>query len=337
MKIIVDGMGGDNAPQAIVEGSVNAVKESKVNILIVGKEELILEQLSKYSFPKDRIEILNADEVITNKDDPAMAIRRKKNSSMVVGLNALKDGKGDGFVSAGNTGALLAGGLLITKRLKGIERAALTTVYPTLNGKSLLVDAGANVDCKPEYLKQFGIMGSIYMENVLDVRNPKVGLINIGSEEGKGNQLAKEAYTMLKDSNVNFIGNVEGRDLPAGKADILVADGFVGNVALKLTEGMAISIFSLLKDLLMQNTKTKLAAMLIKPQLSEMKQKMDYREVGGAPLLGTRFPIVKAHGSSDSYAYKNAIMQLIDFIDKDVIKIIEENINKENPKTSSEE
>jgi len=330
MKIIVDGMGGDNAPNAIIEGCVNAVNESNVNILIVGKEDLITKELSKYTFPHGRIEIINADEVITNVDEPTFAIRRKKNSSMVVGLNALKEGKGDGFISAGNTGALLAGGLLIIKRLEGIERAALTTIYPTMKGKSLLVDAGANVDCKPEYLKQFAIMGSIYMEKVLGVNNPKVGLINIGVEEGKGNQLVKETYKLLKDSNINFIGNIEGRDLPKGIADVIVADGFVGNVALKLTEGMAISIFAMLKEQLMKNTKSKLAALLLKPQLKEMKKKMDYREVGGAPLLGTTMPIVKAHGSSDAFAYYNAIKQLIDFINKDVINIIKESSNMGN-------
>ena len=234
---------------------------------------------------------------------------------------------GDGFVSAGSTGALLAGGLFIVKRIKGIERAALTTVYPTLNGISLLVDAGANVDCKPEYLQQFGLMGSIYMENVVGIKNPKVGLVNIGTEAGKGNQLAKEAYNLLNNGDINFVGNVEGRTLPQGEVDVIVADGFVGNVILKLTEGVAIGMFEQLKEVFMADTKSKIGAMLLKPGLKSIKNRLDYREYGGAPLLGTRKPIVKAHGSSDALAIKNAIRQLVNFIEKDVINIIEENIN----------
>ena len=328
MKIIVDGMGGDNSPVEIVKGCVDAVNEYKINALIVGKEEMIKNELSKYTYSEGAIETLDAKDIITNDEDPALAIRRKKESSMVVGMKALTEGLGDGFISAGSTGAILAGGLFIVKRIQGIERAALTSVYPTTKGISLLVDAGANVDCKPEYLKQFGIMGSIYMENVLGKNNPKVGLVNIGTEEGKGNQLVKDAFELLKDENINFIGNIEGRNLPLGEADIIVADGFVGNVVLKLTEGMAISIFSMLKESLMSNTKSKLGAALLKPQLRELKKLMDYREYGGAPLLGTKKPIVKAHGSSDAYAFKNGIKQLIGFIEKDVIKTIEENINK---------
>jgi glycerol-3-phosphate acyltransferase PlsX len=328
MKIIVDGMGGDNSPVEIVKGCVDAVNEYKINALIVGKEEMIKNELSKYTYSEGAIETLDAKDIITNEEDPALAIRRKKESSMVVGMKALTEGLGDGFISAGSTGAILAGGLFIVKRIQGIERAALTSVYPTTKGISLLVDAGANVDCKPEYLKQFGIMGSIYMENVLGKNNPKVGLVNIGTEEGKGNQLVKDAFELLKDENINFIGNIEGRNLPLGEADIIVADGFVGNVVLKLTEGMAISIFSMLKESLMSNTKSKLGAALLKPQLRELKKLMDYREYGGAPLLGTKKPIVKAHGSSDAYAFKNGIKQLIGFIEKDVIKTIEENINK---------
>ncbi|MDD2447793.1 MAG: phosphate acyltransferase PlsX [Tissierellia bacterium] len=328
MKIIVDGMGGDNAPTEIVKGTVDAVNEYGIDAIIVGKEQLIKDELNKYNFIYEKIEILNAENVISNDDDPAMAIRRNKNSSLVVGLNALKDGLGDGFISAGSTGALLAGGLFIIKRIQGIDRAAITSVYPTSNGISLLVDAGANADCKPQYLKQFALMGSIYTENVLGKKNPKVGLVNIGTEEGKGNQLVKGAYELLKNEDLNFIGNVEGRNLPTGEVDVIVCDGFVGNVVLKLTEGMAITIFSILKKSLMSSTKTKIGASLIKSELSEIKKLMDYREYGGAPLLGTRLPIVKAHGSSDAYAIKNAIRQLISFIDKDIIKLIENNMEQ---------
>ncbi len=327
MRIIVDAMGGDNAPIEIVKGCIDAIAEYGISIILVGNEEIINNELHKYKYSKDKIQILNANDVISNEDDPAIAIRRKKDSSMVVGLNALVNGQGDGFISAGSTGALLAGGLFIVKRIPGIERAALTSVYPTQKGISLLVDAGANVDCKAEYLKQFGLMGSIYMENVMGHTNPKVGLVNIGTEEGKGNLLAKEAYELLKKEDINFIGNVEGRNLPLGEVDVIVADGFVGNVVLKLTEGMALSIFSILKESFMSNTKSKMGALLLKDQLKDLKKMMDYREYGGAPLLGTRMPVVKAHGSSDAYAFKNGINQLINFIDKDVIKIIERNLN----------
>lgn len=332
MKIIVDAMGGDNAPKEIVKGCIDAIAEYDISILFVGNEEIINNELNKYKYSKDKIQILNATDVISNEDDPAIAIRRKKDSSMVVGLNALVNGQGDGFISAGSTGALLAGGLFIVKRIPGIERAALTSVYPTRKGISLLVDAGANVDCKAEYLKQFGVMGSIYMENVMEHKNPKVGLVNIGTEEGKGNQLSKETYELLKNENINFVGNVEGRDLPSGDIDVIVADGFVGNVVLKLTEGMAISIFSILKETFMKNFKSKIGALLLKNQLKDLKKNMDYREYGGAPLLGTRKPVVKAHGSSDAYAFKNGINQLISFIDKDVISIIESNIKTDKEK-----
>lgn len=327
MKLIVDGMGGDNAPIEIVKGCVEAVKEYKINIIIAGKEELIKKELEKYDYPTEKIEILAANDVITNDDDPTFAIRRKKESSMVVGLKALTEGLGDGFLSAGNTGALLAGGLFIVKRIEGIQRAALTTVYPNIEGVSLLLDAGANVDCKPEYLQQFALMGSLYMENVMGIKNPKVGLVNIGTEEGKGNQLSKESYELLKNLDINFIGNVEGRSLAMGGTDVIVCDGFVGNVVLKTTEGVAISIMKQLKDSISSSGKSKLGGLLLKSDLQKLKEKLDYREYGGAPLLGTKQPIVKAHGSSDSYAIKNAIRQLINFIEKDVIKTIETNIN----------
>ena len=240
MKIIVDGMGGDKGPEEIVKGCVDAVKELGVNILIVGQEDIIGEELSKYNMPKDTIEIINATEIITNEEEPVLAIRRKKDSSIVVGLKTLTEGKGDGFVSAGSTGALLAGGLFIVKRIKGIERAALATVYPTTKGVSFLLDAGANVDCKPEYLKQFATMGSIYSDKVLGINSPKVGLANIGTEEAKGNILVREAFSLIENLNLNFVGNVEVRDIPEGVVDVIVCDGFVGNVILKLTEGMAI-------------------------------------------------------------------------------------------------
>lgn len=327
MKIIIDAMGGDKGPGEIVKGAIDAVKEYSINIILTGKEDIINSQLKKYEYPKEKVEILHAEDEISNQDDPAIAVRRKKNSSMVVGAKALADGLGDGFLSAGSTGALLASGLFIVKRIDGIDRAALTVLYPTLKGFSLLVDAGANVDCKPEYLHQFASMGSIYMEKVMGIQSPTIGLINIGVEKEKGNSLTKETFNLFENSNLNFMGNIEARELPYGVVDIIVADGFVGNVVLKLTEGMAMSIFSILKEEFTKNAKTKLGAMLLKPELKNIKNKMDYREYGGAPLLGTRKPIVKAHGSSDAYAIKNGIKQLMKFIEKDIIKIIEENIH----------
>lgn len=330
MRIIVDGMGGDKGAKEVVKGCVEAVKELDVNIIIVGKQETIKKELDKYEFSRNKIEIINATEIISNDEEPVLAIRRKKDSSIVVGLNALVEQEGDAFVSAGSTGSLLTGGLFIVKRIKGIERAALTTVYPTTNGMSLLIDAGANVDCKPEYLKQFAIMGSIYCEKILGINSPKVGLANIGTEEGKGNTLTREAYDLIKDLNINFIGNVEVRDIPEGITDVIVCDGFVGNVILKLTEGMAISLFGALKEEFTKSLKSKIGALMLKPQLKSFKGKLDYREYGGAPLLGIKQPVIKAHGSSDAFAIKNAIRQAENFVEKDVINRIKNDINTNN-------
>ena len=326
MKIILDTMGSDKGYGEIVKGAIDGVNELGVNIVLVGMEDLLKKELSKYNYPRDFIEILNAEEYISNEDEPVLAIRRKKNSSMVLGLEALAKGEGDGFVSTGNTGALLAGGLFIVKRVKGVERAALATVYPTRKGFSFMLDIGANVDSKPEYLLQFATMGSIYSEQVLGVKSPTIGLANIGVEEGKGNALVREAYKLLLDSNLNFIGNVEVRDIPEGIADVIVCDGFMGNTILKLTEGMAITMFSALKDEFTSSFKSKLGALMLKSQLKSFKDNLDYREYGGAPLLGLKKPVVKAHGSSDAFAIKNAIRQVKTFSDNNVIEIIEKNI-----------
>lgn len=326
MKIIVDGMGGDNAPIEIVKGCINAIIKFDIGIIIVGDEALIKEELKKYNYSLDKIEILHAPDIITNFDNPALAIRRKKESSMVVGLNALKEGLGNGFLSAGNTGALLAGGLFIIKRIKGVERAALASVYPTNKGISLILDAGANVDSKPEYLEQFAVMGSIYMENILKKEDPKVGIVSIGVEKGKGNELVKESYLLLEKAPINFIGNIEARDIPLGEIDIIVADGFVGNVILKLTEGVAFALLDELKTIFKSSFISKLSAFMIRNKLKNLREKTDYRQYGGAPLLGTQKPIVKAHGSSDALAIENGIKQLVDFIHNDVISIIENKI-----------
>lgn len=327
MKIAIDAMGGDEGVKVTVEGSVLALKELDVNIVLVGKEDIIKEELKKYDFDSEKIEIVNANEVITNEDEPAMIIRKKKDSSMVVGLNMLKEKKVDAFISAGSTGALLSGGLLIVKRIKGIERPALATVYPTKKGVSLLLDVGANADSKPKYLEQFALMGSIYSKKILNKTNPRVGLVNIGDEKEKGNILTKEAYELLeKTQNINFCGNIEGRDIPNGDMDVLVCDGFVGNIVLKLTEGLALSIFSMLKETFMSSFKNKLGAVLIKSGLKEFKSKLDYTEYGGAPLLGVKGAVIKAHGSSNSVAIKNAIRQAKQFIENKVIENIEQDI-----------
>lgn len=327
MKIAVDAMGGDQGLLVTVKGSIDAVNEYGINVILVGKSELIKNELNKYEYNGHNIEIINAEDIITNDDEPAKAIRRKKDSSMVVGLNLVKDGIAEAFISAGSTGALLSGGLLIVKRIKGIERAALATVYPTKKGVSLLLDVGANAECKPKYLQQFAVMGSVYAEKILQLNSPKVGLVNIGTEEGKGNDLTKETFGILKNTDINFYGNLEARDIPEGYADVLVCDGFVGNVILKLTEGLASSIFSTLKDEFMKTISTKLGAMLLRPGLRSFKKKLDYSEYGGAPLLGVKGAVIKAHGSSDAKAIKNAIRQAKLFVENKVIEKIEADIS----------
>lgn len=326
MKIAIDAMGGDNAPGAIIEGCIDSLKEIESNIVLVGKEQIIKSELEKRINNYKRIDIVNADEVITNEDKPVKAIRRKKNSSMAVGFDLLKKGEVESFVSAGNTGALLAGGLLRIGRIKGIDRPALASIYPTQNGFSILIDAGANAECKPRNLHEFGIMGSIYLENVLNIKNPKVGLVNIGTEEGKGNKLVNEAYDIMKESNLNFYGNIEARDVPYGIVDVIVCDGFVGNVMLKLTEGVAMNLMSMLKDVFMKDIFSKIGAIILKGGLKDFKSRLDYTEYGGAPLLGVKKPVIKAHGSSNAKAIKNAIKYGEIFSKKGVIERIEEEI-----------
>ena len=295
MKIIVDAMGGDNAPMAPVEASVRAVKELDVEIVLVGKKEIVEKELSAYDYPNDKISIANADEVITNHEEPAKAVRSKKNASVVVAANMLKKGEGDAMLSMGNTGALLASGLLIVGRIKGILRPALATLLPSAKGPKMLIDAGANTNCKPENLVQFGIMGSIYMKNVLGIESPTVGLMSNGEEEGKGDELTKETFPLLKKAPINFIGNIEGRDVMEGTADVITCDGFVGNVILKTVEGMGHVVSTKVKNIFMKNLFTKIGAMFVMGGLNEFKQSMDYREYGGAPLLGTKRPVIKGH------------------------------------------
>jgi glycerol-3-phosphate acyltransferase PlsX len=325
LLIAVDAMGGDNAPREIVMGCINALnRDNRLKIALVGQKEIIHSML-KDTY-NDRLEIVDAPEVIHNEDSPVDAIRRKKNSSMVMGMDMVKRGEAGAFISAGNTGALMAGALFRIGRIEGIDRPALAPIIPTLSGGAMLIDAGANTDCKPKNLLQFGVMGSAYMERVVGVRSPRVALVNVGTEKVKGNQLTKEAYNLLEESNLNFTGNIEARDIPEGKADVLVCDGFVGNVILKLTEGLAMSIFSQLKKEFTANTAATLAAAVLKPGLKRFKDRMDYKEYGGAPLLGVMGGCIKAHGSSDAKAIENAVMQAVKFVDMKVVDRIKEEI-----------
>lgn len=327
MRIILDGMGGDNAPASVVEGAVLASKEIQHKIVIVGQEDLISAELKKYKFDKEKIEIINATEVISNDDAPVRAVRSKKDSSIVKGINMVKDGEGDIFISAGSTGALLAGGLFILGRIQGIDRPALASVYPIVGGiPSLLVDAGANADCKPINLLEFGIMGNIYMEKVIGRKNPRVGLVNIGTEAAKGSTLTKAAYDLLEQSDMNFVGNVEARDVPKGACDVIVADGFTGNVVLKLTEGMAWNILQVIKRKFTEGAKAKMGAALLIDKIKELKQEFDYSEYGGAPILGVKGPIVKMHGSSSANAVKNTIIKGIPYVEEKVVETIQNSV-----------
>jgi glycerol-3-phosphate acyltransferase PlsX len=328
MRIAIDAMGGDNAPKSAVEGAVQAVKEYGVNVYLVGIKDEINKYLSEEEKKDDRINIVEASEVISNNDAPVTAIKQKKDSSMVVGLKLVKDGSCDAFLSAGSTGAFLAGSLLKVGRIKGIDRPALSPLIPTTKGSCMIIDAGANVDTKPKNLQQFAVMGSIYMEKVMGINNPKVGLLNIGTEEGKGNELTKESFELLSKLDLNFVGNVEARDIVEGVCDVCVCDGFAGNILLKNTEGVAQTIFDILKGVFMQNTISKLAALALKKGLKEFKKRFDYKEYGGAPFLGIDGIMIKAHGSSDAKAVKNAVRQAKLLYDNKCLEIIREEISK---------
>ena len=326
-KIIIDAMGGDNAPAAIIDGAFAAMAErDDFDVIFTGKKEVIEEHTSGKGF-EQRFETVDAREIIEMAESPVAAVRTKKDSSMVVGLNLLKDKKGDGFFTAGSTGACIAGGTLVVKRIKGVERAALAPLLPTAKGTVLLIDCGANVDCRPEQLRQFGKMGSLYMEMMTGIDAPRVGLINNGAEEEKGCALTKEAYSLLKQTEgINFVGNIEGRDIMLGAADVVVCDGFVGNIVMKFLEGMGKAMIMMLKDELMSSTRTKLGAALAKPAFKSFSKKMDYREYGGSLLLGVNGVIVKGHGSSDVKAVKNSVFQCVDFCKAGVIEKITEKI-----------
>lgn len=328
MKIIIDAMGGDNAPSEIVKGSVRAVDELGVELVLVGKEELVKKELQECGYSGDKISVVNASEVIEGEDDPIHAIRRKKDSSMRVALNLLANGEGDAVVSAGNTGALISGATLVVKRIDGIRRAALSPIMPSTTGNYLLIDSGANAECTPAFLKQFAIMGSVYMQKFMGIENPRVGLVNIGTEEDKGTDTVREANAMLKELPINYIGYIEARDIPTGGADVVVCDGFTGNVILKFMEGMASSFSVLLKRVFYRNLLSKIAAVAVKGGLSEMKKSMDYTEHGGAPVLGVKAPVIKAHGSSNAKAFFSAIRQAKKLVECDLIQNITKGIEE---------
>ena len=323
MRIAVDGMGGDNAPEEIVKGCVEASRLIDDEIYILGLEDVIKKELKKYKFDYNKIKIVNATEVITNDDSPVKAARTKKDSSMIKGLSLVKEGTCDLLISAGNTGALMAGSLFRFGRIKGIDRPAIGMTYPVIGqGVSLLVDAGANSECRPSNLHEFAVMGSIYMNKVLGIEEPSVGLINIGAEEKKGTPMLKEAYQLLKNSELNFCGNVEAREIPFGAADVLVCDGFVGNTILKLSEGLADKIVHVLKDMFTSSVRAKMGAVMMADQLKGLKKIFDYSEYGGAPILGVRGPVIKIHGSSNAKAVTNAIIKGVPYVEQDVVGII---------------
>ena len=310
INIIVDAMGGDNAPDAIIDGCIEALNmQDGFNITLVGISEVINEKLRKREYNKDRIEIVNATEVITGEDTPTKAIRNKKDSSMVVGLKMLKEKKGDAFLSAGNTGALMTGALLIVGRMKGIDRPSMPALVPTRKEMCLIIDAGMNTVCRPLNYLQFGIMGSIYMKIIYNFENPKVGLVNVGSENAKGNDTLKQSFRMLTESPVNFVGNIEGNDITSGDVDVAVCDGYVGNVALKLYEGAGSLFLKELKKIFTKNIFTKVCYLLIKPFFKDFKKKFDADELAGAPVLGINGLVIKSHGSSKAKTIRTAILK----------------------------
>ncbi|ASN05777.1 phosphate acyltransferase PlsX [Virgibacillus necropolis] len=326
MKLAIDAMGGDHAPKEIILGAMDAIEAIKdLEIVLIGDSEKINPILTNQT----RISVLHTNEVITSEDEPVRAVRKKKDASIVLMAKEVKEGRVDACISAGNTGALMTAGLFGVGRIAGIERPALSPTLPTIDGKGfVLLDVGANVDAKPNHLLQYGIMGSIYTEKVRGIKNPAVGLMNVGTEDGKGNDLTKKAFALLKEAPVNFVGNVEARDLLGGAADVVVTDGFTGNIALKTIEGTSQAVFQLLKETFMSSFKTKMAAGMIKGDLKSLKGKLDYSEYGGAGLFGLASPVIKAHGSSNRRAIHSAIKQACHMVEFEVTKTIENTISE---------
>ena len=331
VKVAVDAMGGDNAPYEIVNGGIEAVNEnSHVKVFFTGPEELINSELAKYTYHKEQVEVVNATEVIGMAEPPVMAIRKKKDSSLVKALNLVKEGTCDAYVSAGSTGATLVGGQVIVGRLKGVERPPLAPLIPTATGCALLIDCGANVDARPSHLVQFAKMGSVYMESVMGIKNPRVAIVNIGAEEEKGNALVKETFPLLKNCpDIHFIGSVEARDIPAGAADVVVCEAFVGNVILKMYEGVGGILIKKVKEGMMTSLRSKIGALLVKPALKQTLKAFDLEQYGGAPMLGLKGLVVKTHGSSKAVEIKNSVLQCITFTEQNINQKIQEKISME--------
>ncbi len=329
IKVAVDAMGGDYAPGEMVAGAVEAVNaQPGIQVLLVGKEDIVNAELSKHTYEKDRIQVVNATEVIATEEPPVNAIRKKKDSSIVVGMNLVKKKEADAFVSAGSSGAILVGGQVIVGRSKGVERPPLAPLIPTEKGVSLLIDCGANVDARPSHLVQFAQMGSIYMENVMKVKNPRVAIVNIGAEEEKGNALVKETFPLLKECpGINFIGSIEAREIPHGGADVIVCEAFVGNVILKLYEGVGATLLSKVKGAMMTSLRSKIGALLVKPALKTTLKSFDASRYGGAPLLGLNGLVVKTHGNSKANEVKNSIIQCVTFKEQGINEKIRESLN----------
>ncbi|MCH5287265.1 MAG: phosphate acyltransferase PlsX [Christensenellaceae bacterium] len=332
MRIFVDAMGGDNAPQAPVEGAIEALRRfPQISIVLAGVLDAIEPLLTGADDVRDRIELVDAPEVITNEESPVMGVRRKTKSATVIGMLKLRDKEVDGFVSAGSTGAVLAGGMFRLGRIPGVERPALAPLMPNGKGYFLLIDCGANVDCQPHYLQQFGVMGDAYMRGVMGMEKPRIGLINIGAESEKGNALVKATYPLMEQAPYHFVGNVEARDITGDVADVLVTDGFAGNLILKFMEGLAGTLVDMLKKEMLADTRSKIGAVIAKPAFRRFKKLMDYTEVGGAPLLGVQGAVVKAHGSSNAHAMSCAIGQVIKMVDGHVVEIIEKGVAETVP------
>ena len=329
IRVAVDAMGGDNAPVEMVAGAVEAVKKKpEIQVLLVGQEKTVQEELSKYTYDKEKIQVVNASEVIATEEPPVNAIRKKKDSSIVVGMNLVKNGQADAFVSAGSSGAILVGGQVIVGRIKGVERPPLAPLIPTEKGVSLLIDCGANVDARASHLVQFARMGSIYMEHVVGIPNPRVAIVNIGAEEEKGNALVKETFPLLKEcKDINFIGSIEAREIPHGGADVIVCEAFTGNVILKLYEGVGATLISKVKAGMMQNLRSKIGALLVKPALKATLKSFDASQYGGAPLLGLKGLVVKTHGSSKAVEITNSIIQCVQFKQQNINEKIKEHIS----------